>query len=134
MHLFSKYCQLGLTIGIFLLSGYSFAETDAIKTESVSPKEASVMHVEQKAVIVDVREDKEWNEHHIPGAVHIPLAQLNERLSELKQYKDSPVITQCRGGKRSAEAQIALKSAGFSKVYNMDGGIQAWDKEGLATE
>jgi rhodanese-related sulfurtransferase len=134
VHLFSKYCRLGLTIGIFLLSGYSFAETDAIKTESVSPKEASVMHVEQKAVIVDVREDKEWNEHHIPGAVHIPLPQLNERLSELKQYKDSPVITQCRGGKRSAEAQIALKSAGFSKVYNMDGGIQAWDKEGLATE
>lgn len=134
MHLFSKYCRLGLTIGIFLLSGYSFAETDAIKTESVSPKEASVMHVEQKAVIVDVREDEEWNEHHIPGAVHIPLAQLNERLSELKQYKDSPVITQCKGGKRSAEAQIALKSAGFSKVYNMDGGIQAWDKEGLATE
>ena len=134
MHLFSKYGQIGFTIGIFLLSGYSYAETDTIKTESVSPKQAAVMHVEQKAVIVDVREDKEWNEHHIPGAVHIPLSQLNDRLSELKQYKDSPIITQCKGGMRSAQAQTALKSAGFSKVYNMDGGIQAWDKEGLATE
>jgi rhodanese-related sulfurtransferase len=134
MHLFSKYCRLGFTIGIFLLSGYSFAETSAIKIESVSPKEAAIMHTDQKAVIVDVREDKEWNEHRIPGAVHIPLAQLNGRMSELNQYKDSPIITQCKGGKRSAQAQSALKSAGFSKVYNMDGGIQAWDKEGLATE
>jgi len=127
VHLFSKYCQIG--VFLLLASPLAIAATDAI-----SPKEAAAMHAEQKAVIVDVREDEEWNEHHIPGAVHIPLAQLNERLSELKQYKDSPIITQCRGGKRSAQAQTALKSAGFSKVYNMDGGIQAWDKDGLATE
>ena len=127
MHLFSKYCRLG--VFLLLASPLAIAETDAI-----SPKEAAAMHTEQKAVIVDVREDEEWNEHHIPGAVHIPLAQLNGRMSELKQYKDSPIITQCRGGKRSAQAQTALKSAGFSKVYNMDGGILAWDKEGLATE
>jgi rhodanese-related sulfurtransferase len=134
VRIFSKYCQLSFTIGIFLLSGYSFAEADTIKIESISPKEAAVMHTEKKAVIIDVREDNEWNEQHIPGAVHIPLAQLNERLPELERYKNSPVITQCRSGKRSAQAQIVLKSAGFSKVYNMDGGIQAWDEQGLATE
>jgi 3-mercaptopyruvate sulfurtransferase SseA len=66
-----------------------------------------------------------WNEQHIPGAIHIPLGQLKERLSELKQYKDSPLITQCRSGGRSAKALDVLKSAGFSKVYNMDGGIIA---------
>lgn len=127
MRLFSEYCRLG--VFLLLASPLAVAETDAI-----SPKEAAAMHNGNKAIIVDVREDDEWNEHHIHGAIHIPLAQLNERLAELKQYKDSPVITQCRGGKRSAQAQIALKSAGFSKVYNMDGGLQAWDKEGLATE
>lgn len=101
------------------------------ETDAVSPIEASAMQGENQAVIVDVREDDEWNEHHIHGAIHIPLAQLNARLSKLEPYKNSPVITQCLGGGRSAKAQTALKLAGFSKVYNMN---QAWDKDGLATE
>jgi rhodanese-related sulfurtransferase len=112
-----------------MISPLALAETD-----SITPKEASAMQSGNKAVIVDVREDDEWNEHHIHGAIHIPLALLNERLSELEAYKNSPVITQCQSGKRSAKAQLALKSAGFSKVYNMDGGINAWNEQGLATE
>ncbi len=127
MHLFSKYCKLG--VFLLMISPLAVAETD-----TVSPKESAVMQVDNKAVIVDVREDDEWNEHHIHGAIHIPLAQLNDRLSELAAYKNSPIITQCRSGGRSAKAQAALKSAGFSKVYNMDGGINAWDEQGLATE
>lgn len=131
MRLFSKYFQLSFMI---LLMGCAVAKADMGETESISPKEASAMYADKKAVIVDVREDSEWNEQHIPGAIHIPLAQLNERLSELKQYKDSPVITQCKSGRRSAKALDELKSAGFSKVYNMDGGIMAWNKAGLKTE
>ena len=88
----------------------------------------------QKAVIIDVREDSEWNAQHIPGAIHIPLAQLNDRLSELKSYKNSLIITQCRSGGRSAKAQDLLQSAGFASVYNLEGGIIAWDKAGLKTE
>jgi rhodanese-related sulfurtransferase len=131
MRIFSKYCQLSF---IILLMGCAVARADMGEIDSISPKEASAMYSGQKAVIVDVREDSEWNEQHIPGAIHIPLAQLNERLAELKQYKDSPVITQCRTGGRSAKAFDVLKLAGFSKVYNMDGGIMAWDKAGLKTE
>jgi rhodanese-related sulfurtransferase len=131
MRVFTKYCQLSF---IILLIGCTVAKAEIGAIESISPKEASAMYTGQKAVIVDVREDSEWNEQRIPGAIHIPLAQLNERLSELKQYKDSPVITQCRTGGRSAKALDVLKTAGFSKVYNMDGGIMAWDKAGLKTE
>ena len=127
MHLFSKYCQLG--VFLVMICPLAMAESD-----NVSPKQAAVMLGQNKAVIIDVREDDEWQEHHIHGAVHIPLAQLNARLSELDSFKNSPIITQCKGGKRSAQARAALKSAGFSKVYNMDGGIQAWDEQGLATE
>ena len=131
MRLFSKYFQLSF---IILLMGCAVAQADSGEMESISPKEASARYAGQKAVIVDVREDSEWNEQHIPGAIHIPLAQLNGRISELKQYKDTPVITQCKSGGRSAKALDVLKSAGFSKVYNMDGGIMAWDKAGLKTE
>ncbi|UOA08788.1 rhodanese-like domain-containing protein [Methylobacter sp. S3L5C] len=55
-------------------------------------------------------------------------------MAELKQYKDSPVITQCQTGGRSLQAFDVLTSAGFSKVYNMEGGIIAWDKAGLKTQ
>ena len=130
MRVFSKYCQLSF---MFFLMGCTIAQAES-EIKSIFPKEASAMYAGQKAVIVDVREDSEWNEQHIPGAIHIPLAQLNARLSELKQYKDSPVITQCRSGGRSAKALDVLKSAGFANVYNMDGGIIAWDKAGLVTE
>ena len=131
MHAFSRYCRLTFMI---LLVGCAVAKADIGEIQSISPKEASAMYKGKNAVIVDVREDSEWNEQHIPGAIHIPLAQLNDRLSALKQYKDSPVITQCKTGRRSAQAFDVLKSAGFSKVYNMDGGIKAWDKAGLKTE
>lgn len=121
--------QLGF---VAILLGCANADVESI--DSISPKEASVMTSEQKAVIIDVREDSEWNEQHIPGAIHIPLAQLNDRLLELEQYKQSPVITQCKAGGRSAKAFDVLKLAGFSKVYNMDGGIMAWEKAGLQTQ
>lgn len=129
MRSFLQYLQLGF---VAILLGCANADVDSI--DSISPKEASVMTSEQKAVIIDVREDSEWNEQHIPGAIHIPLAQLNDRLLELEQYKQSPVITQCKAGGRSAKAFDVLKLAGFSKVYNMDGGIMAWEKAGLQTQ
>ena len=131
MRVFLKYCQLSF---IVLLMTFTVAKADMNEADSISPKQASEMYAERKAVIVDVRDDSEWNEQHIPGAIHIPLAQLNGRISELKQYKDTPVITQCKAGGRSAKALEVLKSVGFTKVYNTDGGIMAWDKAGLKTE
>jgi rhodanese-related sulfurtransferase len=104
------------------------------KTEAVSPNEAATLLTEKKAVIVDVREEDEWNQQHIPGAIHIPLAQLNSRLAELAPYKETPIITQCQKGGRSQQALLVLKSLGLPKVYNLEGGIVAWAKAGLKTE
>lgn len=127
MLLFSKYCLFG--VFLFAAGTVAVAETDV-----VSPKEAAAMRVTNKAVIVDVREDSDWNEHQIHGAIHIPLSQLDERLAELEPYKNRPIITQCQAGMRSAQAQLKLKAAGFSKVYLLNGGIQAWHEQGLVTE
>ncbi len=104
------------------------------ETDVISPNEAATMRVKNQAVIVDVRENDDWNEHRIHGAIHIPLSQLNDRLSELEPYKNRPLITQCQAGLRSAQAQLKLKAAGFSNVYLMNGGIQAWHEQGLVTE
>jgi rhodanese-related sulfurtransferase len=127
VRLFSRYCQLG--VFLLITSPFALAETDVI-----SPNEAATMRVKNQAVIVDVRENDDWNEHHIHGAIHIPLSQLNERLAELEPYKNRPIITQCVAGLRSAQAQLKLKAAGFPKVYLLNGGIQAWHQQGLVTE
>ena len=131
MRNFLKYCRLSFIISML---GCNAAKASTDTLELISPQDASTLSAEKKAVIIDVREDGEWNTVHIPGAIHIPLAQLNNRLSELQPYKNSGIITQCRSGARSAKALDILKSAGFTHVINMEGGLITWHKAGLKTQ
>lgn len=100
---------------------------------AVTVSEAAELFTNQQAVMIDVREQDEWDEQHIEGTIFIPLDQVESRISELAQYKDSTVIMQCRSGRRSNLAAETLLKAGFSKVYNLEGGILAWDEQGLPT-
>ena len=100
---------------------------------SVTPNQAADLLAESKAVIIDVREIEEWDEQHIKGAMFIPLTQIKKHIGSLAKYKDSTVIVQCRSGRRSSLAAGTLISAGFSKIYNLEGGILAWNKQGLGT-
>jgi rhodanese-related sulfurtransferase len=131
MRNFLKYCRLSFIISML---GCNAAKASTDTLELISPQDASTLSAEKKAIIIDVREEGEWNTVHIPGAIHIPLAQLNNRLSELQSYKNSAIITQCRSGARSAKALDILKSAGFTHVKNMEGGLIAWHKAGLKTQ
>lgn len=126
MRLFSIFCQLAIFL---LVCPLALAEV-----ESVPPIVAAAMNAEQKAIILDVRNDDEWNDRHINGAIHIPLDKLNARLPDIESYKTTNIITQCQTGVRSREAQAILKSAGFTRVYNMEGGLEAWDNEGFKTD
>ncbi len=83
------------------------------------------------ALVLDVREDKEYAEGHIPKAKHIPLGQLADRLNELDKFRNKPVLVTCRSGQRSARACGMLKKAGFETVYNQAGGIIAWERANL---
>jgi rhodanese-related sulfurtransferase len=83
------------------------------------------------ALILDVREDKEFASGHIPKAKHIPLGQLTGRLQELDKFKNKPILVTCRSGQRSARACGMLKKAGFETVYNQAGGIIAWERANL---
>ena len=100
---------------------------------AVSPQQAAQMQSEQNAVIIDVRENDEWNAGHIDNAIHIPLNDIQNRLKELAKYQNQPVITQCRSGARSARAADILAKSGFINVHNMDGGLNAWQKANLKT-
>jgi rhodanese-related sulfurtransferase len=93
---------------------------------NVSPVEATNLINHEKAVILDVRENNEYQEGHILNSIHIPLGTLNGRLNELEKHKEKPIIISCRSGHRSGNACVTLKKNGFIKVYNLGGGIMAW--------
>lgn len=81
------------------------------------------------AFLLDVREQSEWNEAHINGAVLIPLGQLSTRLSEIPADRDVLII--CRSGNRSAEARDQLRAAGYPNTTSISGGMNAWITAGL---
>ncbi|MCU0810635.1 MAG: rhodanese-like domain-containing protein [Thiobacillaceae bacterium] len=83
------------------------------------------------ALVLDVREDKEYAAGHIPKAKHIPLGQLGKRMQELEKFKGKPILVTCRSGHRSGRACGMLKKAGFETVYNQAGGIIAWERANL---
>lgn len=78
-------------------------------------------------VIIDVREDWEYQETNIAGSKLIPLGTLPQRLDDLEEYKDQEVIVHCRSGARSANAKAFLQQQGFSNVRNMLGGMLAYN-------
>jgi len=98
---------------------------------SVGPLQATQLSNRDNAVFLDIREDGEYKGGHIPDAVHIPYRQLTERVNELSRFKQAPIIAYCRSGTRSAGVGGVLKKHGFENVYNLGGGITAWQKANL---
>ena len=119
---------------VLLFAVLTACSSDASAFGKVTAQQASDMVANEQAVIIDVREQSEWDAGHIPGAVFIPLGQLKGRLAELESYNGKPIIMQCRSGARSARASSILVDAGFEQVSNLTGGIIAWSNAGLVTE
>jgi len=102
--------------------------------KDISPKEAQIFIQQKKAFILDVREQSEYDAGHVANSILIPLGQLNARVAELEKFKASDLVIICRGGKRSATACWQLGQHGFSRIYNIAGGIIAWNKANLPVE
>jgi hydroxyacylglutathione hydrolase len=82
--------------------------------------------------IIDVRSPEEWRRGHLPGAIHIPLALLPDRIGELDA--SAPIVMQCQGGGRSSIATSLLQSRGLPDVANLAGGYDAWVAQGFEIE
>lgn len=78
--------------------------------------------------MLDVREQWEYDEGHIPEITLLPMGEIPNRLSEIPQ--DKTVIVTCRSGNRSGQVTDFLRQNGFDNVHNMDGGILAWEQAG----
>jgi len=82
--------------------------------------------------LLDVREQWEYDEGHIPGITLLPMDQVPDRLSEIPT--DVEVIVTCRSGNRSSQVTDYLRQQGFDNVHNMEGGILAWEDAGYEVE
>ena len=98
----------------------------------VDVQTTAALREQPDVMILDVREQDEWDAGHIPGAVFMPMGQVPDRLSEIP--KDKTVIVQCRSGNRSSQVTDFLVQQGFTNVHNMTGGIKAWQTAGLPVE
>lgn len=99
---------------------------------TISATEGKQMLDGGDAILVDVREQSEYNEGHISGAVLLPLGQIESRAAATLANKKAKIIVYCRSGRRSAEAAKKLADMGYSNIYDM-GGIQDWIKAGYET-
>jgi rhodanese-related sulfurtransferase len=98
---------------------------------SLTPTQATLLINREDAQIIDVREPDEYVAGHLPESRNFPLARLEERAGELEKAKNSPVILVCQSGARSSGACKQLEKLGFTKVHNLDGGVNAWRAAGM---
>ncbi|WP_163099443.1 rhodanese-like domain-containing protein [Acidithiobacillus ferrianus] len=106
----------------------------AVGVQEVDPVAAVQLINHEDAVIIDVREQNEWSQGHLPGARHIPLGDLSKSMQSLEKHRGHHVICQCASGMRSMRAAASLKKAGFDRIYSLKGGISAWRSAGLPVE
>ena len=99
--------------------------------KKLSPMDATQLINREDAVVIDVRSDGEFNQGHIVNAVNIPQKSLEEQLSKLEKYRDRPIITACRNGQIALGVGNRLRKNGFEQVYNLAGGLTAWEGANL---
>jgi len=99
--------------------------------DKVTLLQATQLINQGKMVVVDVREATDFAAGHLRDAKNIPLKDLPNRLSELDKFKAKTVIAVCQAGVQSAKATTQLKKAGFEHAFSLDGGLAAWQAQGL---
>ena len=117
-----------------MATGYEKLVADAKKKIiEISPTDAATKLKSGEALIIDVREKDEWDEKHIPDAIHISRGTIELDVEEKVPDKNAMIICHCGGGGRSALATESLQKMGYKNVRSMAGGLKAWKATGLPT-
>jgi molybdopterin/thiamine biosynthesis adenylyltransferase/rhodanese-related sulfurtransferase len=85
-------------------------------------------------LLVDVREQDEWNEGHLPGAVHVPRGNLESRIERAAPDRSRSIVLYCQSGNRSAFAAKTLEDLGYENVVSLAGGFTDWKRNGFPTQ
>ena len=97
--------------------------------EQITPQQAKeIMDARDDILILDVREQEEYDAGHVPGAALIPYTEIEQRAGELPEDKDTTILVYCRSGRRSKIAAESLARLGYTAVMEF-GGINDWPYE-----
>lgn len=97
--------------------------------DTINVQTAAALQDRDDVVLIDVREQWEYDAGHIPGITLIPMSEIEARISEIPT--DKTVVFACQSGVRSSQVFNWLSSNGYENVYNMAGGFAAWEAAGL---
>jgi rhodanese-related sulfurtransferase len=100
---------------------------DPVAVQQISPQELQKLSNTTKPTVLDVREEWEYAQAHLPGSVHIPMGQIPARFNELDAAQ--PVVVICHHGMRSLQVGQFLEKKGFTQVSNLAGGLDAWAEQ-----
>ena len=130
-----RVCSCAIVVRDFQMpSGFEKLVAEAKrKIIEISPTEAADKSKREEAVIVDVREKDEWDEEHIPDAIHMSRGTIELDLEEKVPDPSAMIICHCGGGGRSALAAENLQKMGYKNVRSIAGGLKAWKAAGLPT-
>lgn len=127
------YLFVALAVILFLLAaGPISQQMHGIRNANTA--QAIQLLNRENGVVVDVCEPKEFSAGHVPNAINLPLSSLKDRLRDLEKHKNKPIIVSCRSGNRSLKAAVILRKHGFATVYNLAGGLLAWERDNLPLE
>ena len=126
-------------VALFVASGLMLVWPEISKLMGVGgvqigTLEATRLMNQGTTLVLDVRDDKEYASGHLPRARHIPLRDLAQRVDEIGKFKAKPVIVTCKSGARAGAACRFLKRSGFINVYQLKGGLGAWQQASLPIE
>lgn len=99
----------------------------------VSARQALDLFNNKDAVLLDIREAGEYQNGHLPQARNFPASRIKSSLQELDKLKSRPLVVYCQSGSRTQGACKQLKNGGFEEIYQLSGGLLAWQKENLPT-
>lgn len=119
-------------VGAFLLTFALFVRNEVIRGgRAVTPQELVNLVNRDGAVVIDVRDAKEFAQGHIVDAVNVPHTALGTRVGELNKYKSKPVVIACKMGQHAGPAGTVLRKAGFENVARLKGGVTGWLNDNL---
>src|SRR5436190_20780973 len=103
------------------------------KISEISPTDAATKMKSDNVVLIDVREREEWDEEHIPDAIHLSRGTIELDIEADVPDPETMIICHCGGGGRSALAAESLQKMGYKNVRSMAGGFKTWKALGLPT-
>ena len=118
--------------GVFALLLALFARNEMRRGgHSVSAQQLVDLVNREGAIVLDVRDRKEFDTGHIVGAISIPYANLDGRIEELRKFGDKPIVVACRVGQHSGAAGTLLRKRGYKNVSRLAGGMAEWLNQNL---